>query len=67
MTPEYLREICRLRDNKAKPKQIARKLSLRPAEVKAVIQQQATEKYQATLSADGLSPKVPQKVLQTFL
>ena len=38
MTPEQLAEIQRLRDRQVNPKQIARKLSLRPAEVKAAIQ-----------------------------
>lgn len=47
MTPEQLAEVQRLRDRKVTPKQIARKLGLRPAEVKAVIQQQATMAQQA--------------------
>lgn len=56
MTPEQLSEVQRLRDRKVNPKQIARKLGLRPAEVKVAIQQQAEQQYQATLSADGQPP-----------
>ncbi|MGB7085344.1 MAG: hypothetical protein WBD47_07315 [Phormidesmis sp.] len=41
MTPEQLAEIQRLRDRQVAPKQIARKLGLRPAEVKLAIQEQA--------------------------
>lgn len=41
MTPEQTQEITRLRGLNLSPKQIARKLSLRPAEVMAVIRAQA--------------------------
>ena len=37
MTPEQGEEILRLREAKVAPKQIARKLGLRPAEVKVYI------------------------------
>lgn len=45
MTPEQATEIMRLREAKVAPKQIARKLGLRPAEVKTYIQQSAEELY----------------------
>lgn len=41
MTPEHRQEITQLRERNLSPKQIARKLGLRPAEVSAVIQAQA--------------------------
>ncbi|MEM1252527.1 MAG: DNA-binding response regulator [Cyanobacteria bacterium P01_H01_bin.21] len=47
-TPEQIQEILALRDRKVGPKQIARKLGLRPAEVSTIIQTQLTanpEKY----------------------
>jgi hypothetical protein len=43
MTPEQTQEICRLRALDLSPKQIARQLGLRPAEVTAFIKAQATE------------------------
>jgi hypothetical protein len=43
MTPDQIAEIARLRDRQVTPKQIARKLGLRPAEVSAVIQQRAAQ------------------------
>jgi hypothetical protein len=42
MTPEQIQEISRLRSLNLSPKQIARNLKLRPAEVTEVIRQQAT-------------------------
>lgn len=56
MTPEQLAEIQRLRDRKVAPKQIARKLGLRPAEVKTAIQQHAASQVQALMDKDGLPP-----------
>ena len=56
MTPEQLVEIQRLRDRQVTPKQIARKLSLRPAEVKAAIQQQAIVQQQESLTKGELPP-----------
>lgn len=47
MTPEQVQEITRLRAVNLSPKQIARKLGLRPASVNAFLRQQAQE---ATLS-----------------
>ncbi len=47
MTPEQIQEISRLRSLNLSPKQIARNLKLRPAEVTEVIRQQA-----ATLALD---------------
>ena len=47
-SPEQVKEILALRDRKATPKQIARKLGLRPAEVNNIIQTQlnaSPEKY----------------------
>ncbi|MEM9804261.1 MAG: DNA-binding response regulator [Cyanobacteria bacterium P01_D01_bin.56] len=47
-TPEQIQEILALRDRKVGPKQIARKLGLRPAEVNNIIQTQLSthpEKY----------------------
>lgn len=41
MTPEIRQEITQLRERNLSPKQIARKLGLKPAEVSAVIQTQA--------------------------
>jgi hypothetical protein len=41
MTPEQIQEITQLRSLNLSPKQIARKLSLRPAEVTAILQDQA--------------------------
>lgn len=43
MTPDQATEILRLREAKVAPKQIARKLKLRPAEVTAFIQDHAEE------------------------
>lgn len=43
MTSEQLEEIVQLRSRKLSPKQIARKLGLRPAEVTAIIKQQSQE------------------------
>ena len=41
MTPAQIEEITQLRSRKVSPKQIARKLGLRPAEVTAIIKQQS--------------------------
>ncbi|CAN1212065.1 hypothetical protein TUMEXPCC7403_17800 [Tumidithrix helvetica PCC 7403] len=43
MTPEQTQEIARLRALNLSPKQTARQLGLRPAEVTAFIKAQATE------------------------
>ena len=56
MTPEQMAEIQRLRSRKVAPKQIARKLGLRPAEVKAAIQQQAEAQMRSMLDESGLPP-----------
>ena len=56
MTPEQLAEIQRLRDRKVAPKQIARKLGLRPAAVKLAIQQQATIQQQESIAKGELPP-----------
>ncbi|MGC1307517.1 MAG: hypothetical protein WA885_09830 [Phormidesmis sp.] len=56
MTPEQIEEIRRLRDRKLAPKQIARKLGLRPAEVKTAIQQQAATQQQEALARGELPP-----------
>jgi hypothetical protein len=56
MTPEQLMEIQILRDRKVTPKQIARKLGLRPAEVNAAIQQQAVIQQQEILAKGELPP-----------
>ena len=53
-TPEQVKEILALRDRKVAPKQIARKLGLRPAEVKDIIQTQ--------LNADPNKYSQPQKL-----
>jgi hypothetical protein len=45
MTPDQATEILRLRAAKVAPKQIARNLGLRPAEVKTFIQEHAEELY----------------------
>lgn len=41
MTPEQIQEITRLRSLNLSPKQIARKLGLRPSEVTAIIKNHA--------------------------
>ncbi|MBE9062173.1 hypothetical protein [cf. Phormidesmis sp. LEGE 11477] len=56
MTPEQLEEIQRLRDRKVAPKQIARKLGLRPAEVKLAIQRKAAVQQQESLAKGELPP-----------
>ncbi len=56
MTPEQIAEIQRLRDRKVAPKQIARKLGLRPAEVKLAIQQQAAIQQQESIAKGELPP-----------
>ena len=56
MTPDQIAEIQRLRDRKVAPKQIAKKLVLRPAEVKRAIQQQAKAETQSMLDETGLPP-----------
>ncbi len=43
MSPEQVQEIIRLRALNLSPKQIARKLGLRPAEVNDLLRQQAEE------------------------
>lgn len=56
MTPDQIAEIQRLRNRKVAPKQIARKLGLRPAEVKTAIQQQAEAQVQEMLDESGQPP-----------
>jgi hypothetical protein len=56
MTPEQATEIMRLRAAKVAPKQIARKLGLRPAEVKTFIQQSAEAAYLKKAGEDTLDP-----------
>jgi hypothetical protein len=56
MTPEQSTEIMRLREAKVAPKQIARKLGLRPAEVKTFIQQSAEELYLKKAKDGTLQP-----------
>lgn len=58
MTPEQQQEIAELRDRDLSPKQIARKLGLRPAEVSAVIQTQAKSAAVLRLQRDELPPLV---------
>jgi hypothetical protein len=56
MTPEQAAEIIRLRDAKVAPKQIARQLSLRPAEVTAFIRDHAEEAYLEKARSGDLQP-----------
>lgn len=56
MTPEQIEEIRQLRDRQVAPKQIARKLGLRPAEVNLAIQQQAAIQQQVILAKGELPP-----------
>jgi len=56
MTPDQATEIMRLREAKVAPKQIARKLGLRPAEVKACIQQRTEALYLQKAQAGTLDP-----------
>lgn len=56
MTPEQAAEILRLRDAKVAPKQIARKLSLRPAEVSAFIRDHAEDRYLEKARSGDLQP-----------
>lgn len=56
MTPEQATEIMRLREAKVAPKQIARKLGLRPAEVKTFIQQSAEDLYLKKAREGTLDP-----------
>ncbi len=56
MTPEQATEIIRLREAKVAPKQIARKLGLRPAEVKTFIQQSAEDLYLKKAREGTLNP-----------
>jgi hypothetical protein len=56
MTPEQATEIMRLRAAKVAPKQIARKLGLRPAEVKTFIQESAEAAYLQQVGEDSLAP-----------
>ena len=58
MTPEQESAIAELRALNLAPKQIARKLGLRPAEVKAIIKQLATQAAQARTAAGELDPVV---------
>lgn len=56
MNPEQLEEIYRLRDRQVSPKQIARKLGLRPAEVSAAIRDRATTEAIARIERGELNP-----------
>lgn len=56
MTPEQAAEILRLRDAKVAPKQIARQLSLRPAEVTAFIRDHAEDRYLEKARSGDLQP-----------
>ena len=56
MTPEQAAEISRLREAKVAPKQIARKLGLRPAEVSTFIRENAEGAYLARAKAGTLEP-----------
>ncbi|WP_017323965.1 response regulator transcription factor [Synechococcus sp. PCC 7336] len=56
MQPEQEREIANLRALGLSPKQIARKLGLRVAEVKGVVQAQARESAISNADARGLAP-----------
>ncbi|MEM9004627.1 MAG: DNA-binding response regulator [Cyanobacteria bacterium P01_F01_bin.86] len=56
MTPEQTAEIVRLREANVAPKQIARKLGLRPAEVKTFIRENAEGAYLAKAQKGTLEP-----------
>jgi len=56
MTPEQEQHIAELRQRQLSPKQIARKLGLRPAEVKAAIQAQAKATSQDRIARGELPP-----------
>jgi hypothetical protein len=56
MTPEQAAEILRLRDAKVAPKQIARRLSLRPAEVSTFIRDHAEDRYLEKARSGDLAP-----------
>lgn len=56
MTPEQATEILRLKDANVAPKQIARKVGLRPAEVTAFIRGQAESAYLEKAKAGTLQP-----------
>ncbi len=56
MTPEQAAEILRLREAKVAPKQIARQLSLRPAEVNAFIRDRAEDLYLEKARSGDLQP-----------
>ena len=55
-TPEQQQEILSLRERQLTPKQIARKLGLRPAEVKAVIKAGAIETESQRLAPGRTGP-----------
>jgi len=56
MTPEQEQAVLDLRTRNVAPKQIARQLGLRPAEVSALIKTQAEQAAMARLAAGELSP-----------
>jgi transcriptional regulator with XRE-family HTH domain len=56
MTPEQIQEIARLRTLNLPPKQIARQLGLRPAEVSAAIRGQAEKATLARIERGELPP-----------
>ncbi len=56
MSPEQVQEIVRLRALNLSPKQIARKLGLRPTEVNALLRKQAEEREITRLARGELPP-----------
>lgn len=56
ITPEQAAEILRLREAKVAPKQIARKLGLRPAEVSALIRDRTEDLYLEKVRSGDLQP-----------
>jgi hypothetical protein len=56
MTPEQTTEILALRNRGLTPKEIARKLGLRPAEVNAIIQNNGEQTFQDRLARGEIAP-----------
>ncbi|BAQ65109.1 hypothetical protein [Geminocystis sp. NIES-3709] len=56
MTPEQIQEVKNLRELGLSPKQIARKLGVRPVAITAIIQKQGEEEYLAKVEKGELSP-----------
>ena len=73
MSPEEVQEITRLRALNLSPKQIARKLGLRPSEVNSLLRQQAKEVAITRRALGELAPierclineKAAQRLLET--